>query len=82
MISGSFSEQEINADRNKRSAFIRKLIGTRKQLGDSSLDHIHDIDPDKPEECLIAMTDELPVHMQFLYADYMNSSKKYKLFDL
>jgi hypothetical protein len=39
------------------------------------VDHIHDIDADQPEECLLNFTDELPVHMQHIYADYMNFGK-------
>ena len=31
-----------------------------------------EIGADLPEECLLALTDEMPLHLQFLYSNYMN----------
>lgn len=64
------SEQE--SDRQKRAKYIRKLIATRKSMGDYALERIHEVGWDLPEECLLGLTDELPVHLQFFHADYIN----------
>jgi hypothetical protein len=72
-VSSNASASEFIADREKRASYIRKLVKSRAFIGDSSLDHIHEVDPDLPEECLFALTDELPLHMQHIYADYMNT---------
>jgi hypothetical protein len=63
------SEKDI--DRKKRTEVIRKLIDKRKQMGDHALSHIHEIEHNLPEECLMALTDELPINLQFLYSCYM-----------
>lgn len=72
-VLGNAPVEDMTKDREKRARFVRNLLKTRKQLGDSSVDHIHEIDADQPEECLIAFTDEMPLHMQHIYADYMNA---------
>ena len=72
-IKNSSDEDEINKDRQKRAKHIQKLLESRKKLGDSSVDHIHEIGYDQPEECLVAMSDEMPLQMQFLYPNYMNA---------
>ena len=36
------------------------------------MDHIHEIGADLPEECLMALTDEIPVHLSFIYSGYLN----------
>lgn len=68
----SDSAAEHEADRKKRAEFIRKLIGTRKQMGDRALEHIHEVGHDLPEECFLALSDSVPCLLQFLYANYMN----------
>lgn len=72
-VPGSATEEDFKADRVKRFKYIRGLIASRKKLGDSSVDHIHEIEADLPEECLLALSDEMPLHMQHLYANYMNA---------
>jgi hypothetical protein len=59
-------------DREKRAKFIRKLISDREKMGDHAMEHIHEIGADLPEECLMALSDEIPVHLSFLYSDYVN----------
>jgi hypothetical protein len=63
-------------DCNWRAKAIRKLIDQRNMMGDNSLQHIHEIGADLPEECHLALTDELPIHLSCLYTDYLN----YELF--
>jgi hypothetical protein len=72
-VQGSAPESDFTACRKQRASHIRKLVNMRAIIGDSSLDHIHEVNPDLPEECLFALTDELPLHMQHIYADYMNT---------
>lgn len=71
-------ERDMNADNNKRANGVRKLLQLRRDMGDTAIDHIHETSADLPEECVWAMSDELPVHMSFLYTiycDYENFTK-------
>lgn len=63
------------ADREVRKNYIKKLLATRRSMGDSALEHIHEVGYDLPEECLLGLTDEFPVMLQFLYSDYMEIEK-------
>lgn len=65
------SREVMDKDRESRAKFTRKLVATRKSLGDKALEHIHEIGADLPEECLMALTDELPISLQLLYSSYM-----------
>ncbi len=62
----------MDKDREKRAKFIRKLIKSRKDVGDHALEHIHEIGADLPEECLMGLTDEIPVHLSYFYSCYLN----------
>eukprot|EP00597_Dinobryon_sp_UTEXLB2267_P004715 CAMPEP_0170071386 /NCGR_PEP_ID=MMETSP0019_2-20121128/9342_1 /TAXON_ID=98059 /ORGANISM="Dinobryon sp., Strain UTEXLB2267" /LENGTH=443 /DNA_ID=CAMNT_0010279941 /DNA_START=160 /DNA_END=1491 /DNA_ORIENTATION=- len=59
------------ADRKRRANKVRALLNTRKAMGDKALDHIHEIDADLAEECIIAMSDEIPMVMQYLHTAYV-----------
>ncbi len=37
-------ESDLAADREKRAKRVRRLIQTRKSMGDKALEHIHEID--------------------------------------
>lgn len=71
-VRGESKAELFEADRNKRANAMRKLIKQRQSMGDNALQHIHEIDCDLPEECIMALTDELPIHMSCLYSAYMN----------
>jgi len=73
------SKDEKERDSNKRKEHIRKLIEKRQFMGDRALAHIHEIGYDLPEECLMAMTDELPINLQFLYSCYVDHESFLKL---
>ncbi len=62
----------FEADRNKRMNHIRKILEQRKTMGDHAVEHIHEVEYDLPEECLMGLTDALPVMLQYLYSNYMN----------
>ena len=68
----SKDSQDHAKDRFDRSEFVRKLINTRKRMGDRALEHIHEVGYDLPEECFLALSDSVPCLLQYLYADYMN----------
>lgn len=74
-VSKNASDEELRKDNEKRRKFIRKLIADRQSFGDKALQHIHEIGADLPEECIMALTDELPVHMSCLYSVYLNWDK-------
>eukprot|EP01031_Cornospumella_fuschlensis_P031477 gene31477-38045_t len=74
-VSKNASDEELRKDNDKRRKFIRKLIADRQSFGDKALQHIHEIGADLPEECIMALTDELPVHMSCLYSVYLNWEK-------
>lgn len=63
-------ERDMAADNDKRANGVRKLIQLRRDMGDTAIDHIHETSADLPEECIWAMSDELPLHMSFLYSIY------------
>jgi hypothetical protein len=70
---------EFEADAKKRAKFIKNIIASRKQMGDHALDHIHEIEYDLPEECLMGLTDSMPVMLQYIYSNYMNVHEYLKL---
>jgi len=65
---------EMMKDRAKRQKEVKMLLAMRKDLGDSAMDHIHEVDADNHEECLWAMSDDMPIMMHQLYTDYMEGS--------
>ncbi|CAM9918894.1 unnamed protein product [Ectocarpus fasciculatus] len=71
--------KEFEADAKKRSKFIKNIIKSRKQMGDHALDHIHEIEYDLPEECLMGLSDSMPVMLQYIYSNYMNIREYVKL---
>lgn len=71
-VDGDASKEEAKADLIKRTNYIRKLLETRKSMGDRSLEHIHEVGYDLPEECFNALNDEIPILSQTLYSLYMN----------
>lgn len=75
-LRGESSEEFFRDDCKKRAKAMRALVKQRQSMGDNSLQHIHEIDPDLPEECIMGLTDELPIHLSCLYSDYLN----YELF--
>jgi hypothetical protein len=70
-IRGESKVEVFENDRTKRANAMRKLIKQRQSMGDHALQHIHEIDPDLPEECIMALTDDLPIHLSCLYSDYL-----------
>jgi hypothetical protein len=74
-VVGAAPTSEQDKDREKRKEFIRKLLETRKSMGDYALKHIHEVGYDLPEECLLGLSDELPILMQYFYSGYCNIDK-------
>jgi hypothetical protein len=69
----SIADKDVmDKDREKRAKFIRKLIKSRKAVGDHALEHIHEIGADLPEECIMGLSDEIPVHLSYFYSCYLN----------
>jgi len=68
----SSDPEEHAKDRESRAKFIRRLIATRKRMGDRALEHIHEIGSDNPEECFFALSDSVPCLSQYLYSMYMH----------
>lgn len=71
--------KEMEIDYQKRRKFIHKLIADRQNLGDNAIQHIHEIGADLPEECILSLTDELPLHMSLLYSCYLNYEKLFSI---
>lgn len=69
--SGDEDQTVQDADRAKRAKYIKKLIATRKSMGDHALERIHEIGWDLPEECLLGLSDELPILVQYFRSTYM-----------
>lgn len=68
---GTSSHEEHEKDRLKRAKYVKKLLQTRKSMGDYALERIHEVGWDLPEECLLGLTDELPVHLQYFHSTYL-----------
>lgn len=60
------------SDSIRRENFVKAQIKKRQDAGDRALEHIHEIAYNVPEECLIAMSDEIPCLTQNFYAAYMD----------
>lgn len=74
-VPGAADTSEQERDRNKRKEYIRKLLETRKSMGDYALQKIHEVGYDLPEECLLGLSDELPILLQYFYSGYLNIDK-------
>ena len=66
------SKASFASDRLNRAAEIRKQIASRDGLGDKTMDNIHEIDSDLPEECIVALSDEIPLSLHYLYSCFTN----------
>lgn len=69
------SESDLVAhenDRQRRRQYIKKILATRRSMGDDALAHIHEVGADLPEECLLCLSDNLPCLPMLLYDDYVN----------
>lgn len=69
---GGAGKAEFIADSKRRESFVKAQIKKRQDAGDRALEHIHEIGYDVPEECLMAMSDEIPCLTQNFYAAYMD----------
>lgn len=67
--------KELQDDLDLRRNSVKNLLAMRKDLGDSAMDHIHEVDAENHEECLWCMSDDMPVQMHMLYSDYMEDQK-------
>lgn len=59
-------------DKSFRANFIKKLMKTRKSMGDKAVEHIHEVEWDLPEECFMTLSDEIPCLVQYFYSAYMH----------
>jgi hypothetical protein len=62
----------FQADREKRKEFIKKLIEERNVMGDDGLEKYHEVGHDLPEECLFALSDEIPTVLHYLFYTICN----------
>lgn len=72
----SFEERQIC--REKRCKLVKSLLKRRDFIGDDALTHIHEIGADLPEECLVAMREDIPLNLQYLMSLYMNFDYLYE----
>jgi hypothetical protein len=70
-VKGDASKDQFEADATRRAKFMKKLVGVRKSMGDKALEHIHEIEYDLPEECLLSLSDELPCNPHLFYSSYV-----------
>lgn len=64
----------MKQDRSERAKFIRNLIKQRNILGDDSLKGLHEIGADLPEECLFALSNDLPLSFHYMYSCLLNKA--------
>lgn len=71
-VDGNTDTVAHTKDRSKRRNYIHSIISQRKSMGDEAIAHIHEVETDLPEECLLCLTDHLPCLPMLLYDCYMN----------
>lgn len=59
-------KSKYNEDRDKRLKFIEKRLEARNVMGDSGLEQFHEVGANLPEECLFALSDEIPTVFHYL----------------
>lgn len=72
IVNGNASPEEKEKDSKKRINFVKQLIASKKQGGDLAVDHIHEVGYNLPEECLMAMNDEIPISLPMFYTSFTN----------
>ena len=65
-LTSSSDLEELNADRINRRKYTDKNIKQMQQFGGESLKAIHEVGTDLPEECLISLTNDIPVLFSLL----------------
>lgn len=78
----SNSSIDLNNDREIRIKWARNVIERRRKLGDHALIHIHEVNSDLPEECIVTLADEVPVNLMLFYSSYMNADLFFKDMDM
>ena len=78
-VDATVSQDEMNKDLDKRRKYIKKMLETRQAMGDRALQHIHEIAYDLPEECLLALTDELPMLLSLFYPLFVHVNEYFKI---
>lgn len=68
-------DDDFAKDAARRAEAVRLQIRKRQDAGDRALENIHEIGYDVPEECLMAMSDEIPCLTQNFYAVYMDTTE-------
>jgi len=71
-VNGNTDMVAHGKDRVKRRNYIDGILSQRKSMGDEAIAHIHEVETDLPEECLLCLTDHLPCLPMLLYDCYMN----------
>jgi hypothetical protein len=71
-VKGNVSAAEFKKDREIRNVFIRHRIAERNFMGDNSLENLHEVGADFPEECLFALSDEVPLSFHYVYTTLLN----------
>jgi hypothetical protein len=61
-------------DRQKRKTLMKKNLETRDWMGDSSMEHIHEVGYDLPEECLFFLSNDLPFTFNYLYSVFLEAA--------
>ena len=69
---GTVTPSQHVADRKARAEAVKKILGVRRLLGDRTLDDFHEIGFDLPEECLFALSDEIPFSFHYVYTCMLN----------
>ena len=62
------SKDAFEKDRQNRANETKGYMQQRDGLGDKTLENIHELQYDLPEECIVGMSDEIPCSFHFLYS--------------
>lgn len=69
------TRNDYATDREKRAADARQQIAGLNSLGDKTMDNIHEVNSDFPEECVVGLSDEIPISFHFLLSSLANMTE-------
>ena len=66
-VDGDAASDVMKADCDMRAKAIKDKLATRSILGDKTLENLHEIGYNLPEECLFSLADEIPFSFHYVY---------------
>jgi hypothetical protein len=65
----TYNREAYEKDRAARLEFIKDRLKQRHVMGDDGLEKFHEVGAELPEECLFALSDEIPTIFHYIFTD-------------